>query len=271
MFIALTGMLPTQQFIQIISLLRLRPLYLVLYLLPLSPLQATSQAIPSTSLKPIVGNWIIDTPERISLLQLNPNQSYLHIEFNLLAPHQSVAEWGRLAIAPNSVRFIASYTNNSREGFVDHHFTHPAHQMTLTKSNTALLLNVDSNADSVTDKQYRYNRNTTHPVYGVWHQLSTLALSSLVLLNNGYYATVHINLHQDPHTDAHITHLQWGRFELHSQQLHLQPIFNSHPQHISSLPRTINSTISQSNRQLALSFKLDGNSSDIEINRRYGH
>ncbi|GGB45475.1 hypothetical protein K8B83_00725 [Shewanella inventionis] len=256
MFIALTGMLPTQQFIQIISLLRLRPLYLVLYLLPLSPLQATSQSIPSTSLKPIVGNWIIDTPERISLLQLNPNQSYLHIEFNLLAPHQSVAEWGRLAIAPNSVRFIASYTNNPREGFVAHHFTHPTHQMTLTKSNTTLLLDVDSNADSVTDKQYRYNRNTTHPVYGVWHQLSTPALSSLVLLNNGYYATVHINLHQDPHTDAHITHLQWGRFE--GLQGFGEPIFDSHPQltlnPVNAITRVIYHPQSQ---QLALSFDQD--------------
>ncbi len=252
-------------------LLRLCMLCIALQLSLAATASATSQTLASNVEPALYGNWIIDTPEHTTLLQLNRDSSYLYINLNHLTPHQSVAEWGRLAIAPNGVRFIASYTNNPLLGLVAYQITHPAHQMTLTKSNTTLLLDVDSNADSVTDKQYRYNRNTTHPVYGVWHQLSTPALSSLALLNNGYYATVHINLHQDPHTDAHITHLQWGRFELHSQQLHLQPIFNSHPQHISSLPRTINSTISQSNRQLALSFQLDGNTSDIEINRRYGH
>ncbi|MCL1112201.1 hypothetical protein L2703_01040 [Shewanella basaltis] len=223
-----------------------------------APVNATAQTLTSNVQHAFFGNWIIDTPEHITLLQLNRDLSYLYIKLNHLTPHQSVAEWGRLAIAPNGVRFMASYTNNPHLGLVAYQITHPAHQMTLTKSNTALLLNVDSNADSVTDKQYRYNRNTTHPVYGVWHQLSTPALTSLILLNNGYYATVHINLHQDPHADGHFTHLQWGQFELLAQQLHLAPLFNSHPQRKSALPSIIQSVAYFPNsQQLALWLNKD--------------
>lgn len=237
-------------------LLRLCMLCIALQLSLAATASATSQTLASNVEPALFGNWIIDTPEHTTLLQLNRDSSYLYINLNHLTPHQSVAEWGRLAIAPNGVRFIASYTNNPLLGLVAYQITHPAHQMTLTKSNTTLLLDVDTNADSITDKQYRYNRNTTHPVYGVWHQLSTPALSSLVLLNNGYYASVHINLHQDPHTDAHITHLQWGRFE--GLQGFSEPIFDSHPQltlnPVNAITRVIYHPQSQ---QLALSFDQD--------------
>lgn len=258
MFTALTTQLLTALINCASKPLRFCILCVVMHLALTAPVNATAQTLTSNVQHAFFGNWIIDTPEHITLLQLNRNLSYLYIKLNHLTPQKSVAEWGRLTITPNGVRFMASYTNNPHLGLVAYQITHPAHQMTLTKSNTALLLNVDSNADSVTDKQYRYNRNTTHPVYGVWHQLSTPALTSLILLNNGYYATVHINLHQDPHADGHFTHLQWGQFELLAQQLHLAPLFNSHPQRKSTLPSIIQSVAYFPNsQQLALWLNKD--------------
>ena len=125
-------------------------------------------------------------------------------------------------------------------------------------------LAIDTNADSIADEQHHYNLTTNQSVYGVWHQLSTPALSSLVLLDNGYYAMVNINLHQDPQANEHVTHLQWGRFELHQNQLTFEPVFNSHPQHTTNLPSTIPSMVYQpSKRQLTLSFNVNkGNLTD---------
>jgi hypothetical protein len=258
MFTALTTQLLTALINCASKPLRFCILCVVMHLALTAPVNATAQTLTSNVQHAFFGNWIIDTPEHITLLQLNRDLSYLYIKLNHLTPHQSVAEWGRLAIAPNGVRFMASYTSHPHQDLASMHLSHPMHQITLTDSRNALLLNIDTNADSTTDKHYRYHRQINHPIYRVWHQLSTPALTSLILLNNGYYATVHINLHQDPQTDGHFTHLQWGQFELLAQQLHLAPLFNSHPQRKSTLPSIIQSVAYFPNsQQLALWLNKD--------------
>ena len=258
MFTVFKGIKPHIQSLNPVNLIMLM---LACSVLQTNPLHAATQ--PSTN-NNIFGDWVINTPERITLLQLNRNSSYLHLELNLTAPQDSVAEWGRLDLQSTDAHFIPSYSNNAQQGLVAYQFEHPQLNMMLTSLSLQLALTIDTNADSIADEQHYYNLTTKQSVYGVWHQLSTPALSSLVLLDNGYYAMVNINLHQDPQANEHVTHLQWGRFELHQNQLTLEPIFNSHPQHTSNLPSDIPSMIYQpSKQQLTLSFNVDkGNLTD---------
>jgi hypothetical protein len=267
MFTVLTGNKPDIPSLSSISLI---PFLLTGCLLLANPLQATEKPTLQEAKNNVFGDWVINTPERITLLQLNHNRSYLHLELNLSAPQNSVAEWGRLDLQSTTAHFIPSYSNNAQQGLVAYQFEHPQLNMMLTSLSLQLALTIDTNADSIADEQHHYNLTTNQSVYGVWHQLSTPALSSLVLLDNGYYAMVNINLHQDPQANAHVTHLQWGQFELHQNQLTLEPIFNSHPQQASNLSSTIPSMVYQpSKQQLTLSFMGKGNPNDIEMNQQY--
>ena len=211
-----------------------RLLLLVCALITVKSLYAAPQSPPTAT---IFGNWIIDSPEQITLLQLTRDQSYLYVQLNLIEPQNSVAEWGRIDIQQADVHFFPSYSSNQQQGLVAYQIAHPT---------------------------------PSQSVYGVWHQLSSPALSSLVLFDNGYYAMVKINLHQDPQANEHFTHLQWGRFVLQQKQLIIEPMFNNHPQQTSSLLSAISSIVYQpSKQQLTLSFMMEANPDDIGINQRY--
>ena len=252
MFTTLTTQLLTGLINSANKPLRLCILSLMMFLTLVVPVNATAQTLTSNNHHALFGNWIIDTPEHITLLQLNRDLSYLYINLNHLTPHQSVAEWGRLAIEPNGVRFMASYSNNPLLGLVAYQITHPKLHIALDVESKKLVFTIDTNADSISDEQHNYYAYKRQSIFGVWHQLSTPALSSVVLLSSGYYALVNVNLHQDPHIHPHNTHLQWGRFE--EQQEFSEPIFDSHPQLTSALPRMIFQPLRQ---QLALSFDQD--------------
>lgn len=227
-------------------------------LFTINPLHANHELQVTESTQAIFGNWIIDTSEKITLLQLNPDHSYLHIEFNLLEPQNSVAEWGRIDINASGISFIPSYSNNSRQGLVAYQMNHPKLQMALTLESAKLVFTIDTNADSVMDEQHDYQAYPIQSIYGVWHQQMTSALSSLLLLDNGYYAVVNINVHQDPQAHPHYTHLQWGHFDIQQHQLFISPIFDNHPQQSVSQLGIIPSIIyNQTNQQLALSFDSD--------------
>jgi hypothetical protein len=238
-----------------------RLLLLVCALITVKSLYAAPQSPPTAT---IFGNWIIDSPEQITLLQLTRDQSYLYIQLNLIEPQNSVAEWGRIDIQQADVHFFPSYSSNQQQGLVAYQIAHPKLHIALTVESARLVFSIDTNGDSVADEQHHYDITPSQSVYGVWHQLSTPALSSLVLFDNSYYAMVNINLYQDPQANAHVTHLQWGQFELHQHQLTLEPIFNSHPQQASNLSSTSPSMVYQpSKQQLALSFSVDtGNLTD---------
>ncbi|MGX9460268.1 hypothetical protein ACWXWU_03360 [Shewanella sp. A14] len=226
--------------------------------LTLTPTHANPQLLLTKSNHDLFGNWIIDTPEQITLLQLNPDLSYLHIEFNLLKPQNSVAEWGRIDIHPSGVRFIPSYSSNQQQGLVAYQIAHPKLHIALTVESARLVFNIDTNADSVVDEQHDYQAYPMQSIYGVWHQQMTSALSSLLLLDNGYYAVVNINLHQDPQTYSHYTHLQWGHFDIQQHQLFINPIFDNHPQQsVSHLGILQSIFYHQRSQQLALSFDSD--------------
>jgi hypothetical protein len=225
--------------------------------LTVNSLQATPSPRP-TATDTIFGNWIIDTPEQITLLQLNRDHSYLYMEFNLTKPQNSVAEWGQIDIQPLGVRFIPSYSNNQQQGLVAYQINHLKLQIMLTPQRQQLAFTIDTNADSVADEQYQYHIYPSQSVYGVWHELSRFMLSSLVLLDNGYYAVVQINLHQDPQINPHYTHLQWGRFERQQNQLFIEPIFDNPPQQSVSQFDTMTSVFYHLTRQqLALSFAVE--------------
>lgn len=252
MFTTLTTQLLTGLINSANKPLRLCILSLMMFLTLVVPVNATAQTLTSNNQHALFGNWIIDTPEHITLLQLNRDLSYLYIKLNHLTPHQSVAEWGRLVIEPNGVRFMASYSNNPLLGLVAYQITHPKLHIALGVESKKLVFTIDTNADSIIDEQHDYYAYKRQSIFGVWHQLSTPALSSVVLLSSGYYVLVNVNLHQDPHIHPHNTHLQWGRFE--GQQEFSEPIFDSHPQLTSALPRMIFQPLRQ---QLALSFDQD--------------
>jgi hypothetical protein len=246
-----------------------RLLLLVCALITVKSLYAAPQSPPTAT---IFGNWIIDSPEQITLLQLTRDQSYLYIQLNLIEPQNSVAEWGRIDIQQADVHFFPSYSSNQQQGLVAYQIAHPKLHIALTVESARLVFSIDTNGDSVADEQHHYDITPSQSVYGVWHQLSTPALSSLVLFDNSYYAMVKINLHQDPQANEHVTHLQWGRFELHQNQLTFEPVFNSHPQHTSNLPSTSPNMVYQPNKQqLTLSFMGKGNLNDIEMNQQYEH
>lgn len=66
----------------------LNPVNLILLMMACSVLQANplhAATQPSTN-NNIFDDWIINTPEHITLLQLNRNSSYLHLELNLTTP-----------------------------------------------------------------------------------------------------------------------------------------------------------------------------------------
>ena len=244
-----------------------RLLLLVCALITVNSLYATPQS-PSTAT--IFSNWIIDSPEQITLLQLTRDQSYLYIQLNLIEPQNSVAEWGRIDIQQADVHFFPSYSSNQQQGLVAYQIAHPKLHIALTVESARLVFSIDTNGDSVANEQHHYDITPSQSVYGVWHQLSTPALSSLVLFDNGYYAMVKINLHQDPQANEHFTHLQWGRFVLQQKQLLIEPMFNSHPQQTSSLLSAISSSVYQpSKQQLTLSFMMEANPDHIAINQRY--
>ena len=218
-----------------------------LYAMPLSKVHKSTNTI--------FGNWMINTPEKMTFLQMNHNNSYFHIELNLLKPQNSVAEWGRISARSSKTRLIPSYSSNQQQGLAAYHINHPRLQMSLTLASAKLVFTIDTHADNVADEQYQYDPYVNQSVYGLWHQISTSALSSLILLDNGYYAVVQINIYRDPQVNPHVTHLQWGRFDIQQNQLFTYPIFDNHSQQNVIHRNTIPSIFYHQNRQqLALSF-----------------
>jgi hypothetical protein len=119
-------------------------------------LQSPPQPTLNKATDTIFGNWIIDTSEHITLLQLNRDHSYLHIEFNLIEPQNCVAESGRLDMHPTGVHFIPSYSSNQQQDLVAYQIEFPKTQMALRVESKKLVFTIDTNDDNIADKRHDY-------------------------------------------------------------------------------------------------------------------
>ncbi|MFC1520276.1 hypothetical protein ACFL6Z_11235 [Pseudomonadota bacterium] len=186
----------------------------------------------------IVGNWLNQQTDYIELLQINEDGSYLQLGLDLLQPENSFAEWGTYTLSESSnfadlpliISFNPTFSNNPAEGLITLLTDRSKSHVYINASASAerLQLNMDSQSDSSIDVTIEYHQLQAQSIEGYWYNQEFDDLFAVLMLNNGLYVQLQINLDHDDEN----TGMEWGQYQhqMDSGEVYFQAEYDDNQQ-----------------------------------------
>ncbi|WP_076538299.1 hypothetical protein [Shewanella sp. UCD-KL21] len=183
-----------------------------------------------------VGNWLNQQTDYIELLQINEDSTYLQLGLDLQQPENSFAEWGSYTLSKSShfselpliISFNPTFSNNPAKGLMTLLSDRNKSHVYISSSSERLQLNMDYLSDNAIDVIVEYHLLQSQDIEGYWYNHELDDLFAVLMLNNGLYVQLQINLDHDDET----TGMEWGQYQhqIDSGEVYFQAEYDDNQQ-----------------------------------------